>query len=125
MKIINIILAVLFILFAIVQYNDPDPYRWIAFYGLVGLVSIFAIFGQYRRWVILAGLAIFIIEFVRLMPEFINWINMGAPKITGTMKTEEPHIELTREFLGLLICILALGYHYWQSIKVGQRTKAT
>lgn len=117
MKTTNIILAVLFILFAVVQFNDPDPLKWVGFYGLVGAIAIFAALGQFRRWVILAGLAIFIYEFVLLIPDFMNWLNMGAPTITGKMKADKPHIELTREFFGLLICIGALVFFYWQSIK--------
>ena len=122
MKITNFILAGVFILFAVVQFNDPDPLKWVGFYSYVAGVSLLAAFGNFRRWIILAGLAVFLIEFIRLMPEFMNWINMGAPTITGTMKTEEPHIELTREFLGLLICILAMGFHYWQAIKANRAT---
>jgi len=30
MKILNAILAILFIVFAIVQLNDPDPWIWVA-----------------------------------------------------------------------------------------------
>ena len=44
MKVINIILTLLFILFAAVQLNDPDPWLWVAIYGLVAGVSGFAIF---------------------------------------------------------------------------------
>ena len=32
MKIFNIFFCVVFILFAVVQYNDPDPYLWIPIY---------------------------------------------------------------------------------------------
>lgn len=111
MRYFNLFLAFLFILFAVVQYNDPDPWVWIVLYSFVGVVSLFAAFGRYHRYVIIGGLAVCLIWAVTLIPDFINWIKMGAPTITGSMKTEEPHIELTREFLGLLICGLALGYH--------------
>lgn len=36
--------AVLFFLFAVVQYNDPDPLLWIMLYGLTaGLSALYAI----------------------------------------------------------------------------------
>ncbi len=117
MKIANIIIAILFIVFAVVQFNDPDPLKWVGLYAFVGVLALFAAFGWFRRWVILAGMAIFIIEFIRLIPDFMDWLNMGAPTITGSMKATEPHIELTREFLGIFICIVALGFLYWQSVK--------
>jgi hypothetical protein len=39
----------------------------------------------------------------------LEWARMGFPTITGSMKAEEPHIEVVREFLGLLIAVLALS----------------
>ena len=36
---------------------------------------------------------------------------MGTPNIASEMKTEEPHIELVREFLGLFICVGVLIFH--------------
>lgn len=117
MKITNIILSILFFLFAIVQYNDPDPWAWIGLYSFVGFVFAFAAFGKYNRWLTLAGLLICLIWMFTLVPDFINWINMGMPTITGSMKAEAPHIELTREFLGLLVAGGALAFLYFRSRK--------
>ena len=117
MKVVPAILTVLFALFAIVQFNDPDPWAWIAMYGFVAVVAGFAAFGRFQPYVILAGLAVVVIWMVTLVPDFIHWVQMGMPTITGSMKATEPHIELTREFLGLLLCGAALGYIYFQSRK--------
>ena len=35
MRIVNFILAIMFLLFAFVQINDPDPVIWILIYGAV------------------------------------------------------------------------------------------
>ena len=117
MKITNIILGILFFLFAIVQYNDPDPWLWIGLYSLVAIISLLAARGQYISWLILGGLAICLIWLFMLLPDFVNWIKEGMPSITGSMKAEEPHIELTREFLGLVICMAALIFHWVKSRK--------
>ncbi|HYI78522.1 MAG TPA: transmembrane 220 family protein, partial [Chryseolinea sp.] len=37
MRIVNFILAVLFLLFAFVQINDPDPVIWILIYGAMAV----------------------------------------------------------------------------------------
>ena len=34
-KIINSIVGLLFVLFAVVQLNDPDPLKWVIIYGFV------------------------------------------------------------------------------------------
>lgn len=114
MKILNIILTIIFVLFAIVQYNDPDPWAWIALYLFIAVVSGFAIVGRYNRYAILGGLVVCLIWMASLIPDFINWVKMGMPTITGSMKAEAPHIELTREFLGLVVCIAALTFQYFR-----------
>jgi hypothetical protein len=32
MKTVNLILSILFVIFAALQYNDPDPFIWIPIY---------------------------------------------------------------------------------------------
>jgi len=113
MKILNLILAGLFILFAVVQLNDPDPIFWTAVYGVMGAVSAFAAFKKFNIWVMLAVLAVLIFELFSLFPSISSWVNQGMPSIVKTMKTEEPHIEFVREFLGLGICLIALLFHYF------------
>jgi len=111
MKYLNFFLAALFLLFAVVQFNDPDPLAWVLLYGFVGVVSLMAGFGHSNRYVLLGGLAVILIWLIVLIPEFVNWMKMGMPTITGSMQAEEPHIEYTREFLGLFLCGLALVVH--------------
>ena len=120
MKIRNLILAILFLIFGLVQFNDPDPWAWVSLYFFVAGVCAFAAFGRYNKYVLLGGIGLCVVWTLALLPEFINWIQMGMPTIVGKMKAEEPHIEFTREFLGLFICIATLGYYYY---KVFYKTK--
>ena len=39
-SIINLVVAVFFALFAIVQYNDPDPLLWMIVYSLAALACV-------------------------------------------------------------------------------------
>ena len=111
MKTINIFLAILFVIFAIVQYNDPDPWIWIALYGYIALISVFAVFKKYHLPALILGIIICIIGIGMLIPAVLDWINKGASSITGSMKAESPHVELVREFLGLAIMLGALIFH--------------
>ena len=115
MKTTNIVLAVLFVLFAVVQINDPDPWAWVALYLYVGVLFALAAFGRVFRPAMLVGMAACLVWLALLLPEFINWVNMGMPTITGSMTAEEPHIEYTREFLGLFISMGALGFLYYKT----------
>ena len=109
MKYGHLVVAALFLLFAYFQLNDPDPWAWVALYLGVSTVAILAFFRKSFKWLAVGGLAIIAIWGVILFPAFLDWISMGTPSIASEMKTEQPHIELTREFLGLMLCALVLG----------------
>jgi hypothetical protein len=111
MKIFNFLLAALFLVSAGLQFNDPDPWRWAAMYLFCAGVCLFAAFGKYNRFALWVGIAVCIIWMAVWLPEFIHWLDIGAPNIAGSMKAETPYVEYTREFLGLGIC---LGVLIWQ-----------
>jgi len=114
MKYVNIILTILFLASAAVQYNDPPEDRlfWILIYGLLALISGLAIFQRYNVWSIALGIGVVLFYMFRLFPAFIMWVNDGMPSIVESMKASSPHVELVREFLGLVICLVALVWHY-------------
>ncbi len=114
MKIADVVLCVLFALSAVIQYNDPDPWGWMAVYALAAFFTGAAARGRFfpkALWVAAAGVLIWM---VTLFPGFLDWIRMGTPSIVGQMKAETPYIEVVREFLGLLLVFLALMFVYWQ-----------
>ncbi len=115
MKTLNIVLVVLFVLFAAVQYNDPDPYIWMPIYLFPAVVSFFAIKGKYNKTFILIGLIPITLFMLDYIPDFIDWIKMGEPSIVETMKAEKPYVEMTREFGGLVICVAALVFQYFRA----------
>lgn len=117
MKIVNAILTILFLLFAAVQLNDPDPWLWVALYSYVAIISALAFFKNYNKYAILIGITVSGIWLINLLPDFITWIQGGAESIVDSMKAEKPHIELTREFLGLILVILVLAFQYRSFVK--------
>lgn len=112
-KTTNLVLAALFLIFAGLQYNDPDPWRWALMYSYVAVVCGFAAFNKQNKNVIWAGVAACLIWLAIWLPDFLNWIKIGAPNIAQQMKSETPYIEYSREFFGLVICLLALGWQLW------------
>lgn len=115
MKIIFWVLAVVFVLFVLVQYNDPDPVQWMllyagpaVFYGMAALDR-----PQYRP-AVWGWLAVALLWAVTYVPDFWHWLQMGTPSIVETMKAEQPYVELTREFLGLLIAAAGCGWLLWR-----------
>lgn len=115
MKILNIVLVIIFVLFAAVQYNDPDPYIWIPIYLFPAAVCFYAAKGKYNKTYILIGLIPITLFMLAYIPDFIDWIKMGEPSIVETMKAEKPYVELTREFGGLVICVVVLVFQYFRA----------
>lgn len=113
MRILNALLALAFFLFVAFQYNDPDPLPWMLAYGAVGTLCALAALGghfPYADLILAAGLAAWL---ATLVPGVAAWVADGMPSIAGAMKAETPHIEETREFLGLAMAIAAL-LHLWR-----------
>lgn len=113
MKILNLILAVLFVVFAFVQINDPDPVIWILIYGAMAVLCILAAFGYYYFFVQTGLLIIFIGYSFVFFSGVLEWLRSEDKSMLfdDIAKMQYPYIEESREFLGLLICMLVLIMH--------------
>lgn len=120
MKAVNLVLAAMFLLFAFVQINDPDPALWILIYGSMAVVCILAAFGRYFRVALLILLAGFAAYCFILFPGFTEWLQQEnkSALFDDIARMEHVYIEETREFLGLVICILVLLMQLIRSRKV-------
>ena len=114
LKIVNLVLCAVFLLFATLQFNDPDPVRWISVYGFVALACGFAALGKSNKALNWVGIGVIAAWMATLFPEILNWIKLGSPNIAVHMKAETPYIEFTREFFGLMLAGLALGWLVYQ-----------
>jgi uncharacterized membrane protein YjdF len=110
MKIFNLVFTILFIIFAALQYNDPDPYVWIPIY----LVSAYVCFQTYRNkfdkfshWVVVTFSLIYAAKLLVNTDGVLSWFNQhDAENLVQSMKATKPWIEQTREFGGLIIILI-------------------
>lgn len=119
MKVLNLLLAALFVVFAFVQINDPDPVVWILIYGATAVTCILAAFRQYHLPVLIGLLVIFTAYSFLFLPGVIDWLQSPDKSLLfdDIAKMQYPYIEESREFLGLFICIMTLIMHLVQSRK--------
>ncbi len=119
MKIFNIVFVVLFVLFAALQYNDPDPWLWIPIYLFGALVCWFCAKRNYNRPALIGGLVFFGVYALLLFFEkdgVLSWLTThNAENIAGSMKASKPWIEDTREFFGLAILITVFSINLVKS----------
>jgi len=110
MRIVNFILAIMFLLFAFVQINDPDPIIWILIYGAMAVLCIMAIFEFYPTKFTIGLLVLYVLYSIVYIPGVLEWLRQENKTMLfdDVAKMQYPYIEEAREFLGLLICIIVL-----------------
>jgi hypothetical protein len=112
MKTFNIIFIILFIVFAALQYNDPDPYLWMPIYLYAAYLCYLAIKHTYHPVMYIIGLSLYGIYAIYLLVDktgVLNWAGEHhSENIAQSMKAAKPWIEETREFFGLVIVMSVL-----------------
>ena len=110
MRYVNGFFCVLFALFAVVQYNDPDALVWIVIYGLVAV------------WTGLAAFRLTQFAHSQLLLAVFGLCLLGF--VAGTIYEWPPSLadwwenELVREGLGMIlatIALLAVAYSLWRT----------
>ena len=102
MKIFKIVFGVIFLIFAYLQFNDPDSGIWIGVYSFAALACYMSWKELWPSWVFyLLGAGYLIAAILQWPPEF-EGIFFGEAKMRSM------NIELARESLGLGICTLVM-----------------
>ena len=119
MKIFNITFCIIFIIFAGLQYNDPDPYVWMPIYLYTAVLCALAAKNKFypiAYWIGIVVYALYAADEFFSKDGVLDWIQQHhAENIAHTMKAETPWIEETREFFGLMILISVLLVNYFYS----------
>jgi hypothetical protein len=119
MKIFNFIFLVLFVISAVLQYNDPDPALWILIYLFAALSCFLSIRKLHYPSINLTAIVLLFIYAVFLFFDkdgVLTWLtDHQAENIAGSMKASSPWIEETREFFGLTIIITVISVNFFDS----------
>lgn len=114
-KSIGIILALLLISFAVMQYNDPDPAVWISIYIAAAALTLLATYGKVPVFVLALACAASLLGAIYVWPEKYEGLEVGG----GDIK----NIEEAREALGLLL--IGLVFFFYAIMPGRLRTKAS
>lgn len=123
MKLFNLIFCGLFVLFAALQYNDPDPYVWMPIYLYSAYLCYQASQQLFYPRLYLAGVVVYSAYAIYLFFDktgVLDWArDHHAESMVQTMKAEKPWIEESREFFGLviLIVVIAINWAYMKRLK--------
>ncbi len=101
-RVANRTMAVLFLICAAIQFNDPDPLRWAAIYGAAGFACLAA--GRFRySWPLPSGVGLLALVWAAWLSPILPQVRLRD--LARTMHAETPSIELGRELLGLVIVL--------------------
>ena len=110
-KIKNLILFILFVIFAVLQLNDPDGKLWFSIYFIVSLICLFNTFKPVPKSILILSIIALMSYSVFHFSLFIDYLNTENKKeIFGEMVYDKPYLEGTREFIGLLLAALGIMY---------------
>jgi hypothetical protein len=101
----------LFILFAIVQYNDPDAWLWILIYFFCAAASAMVFFGRYHLPALLIGSLGFLVYAIVLFPgDTRGWVE--AEQINRALTMHLPFVEEARESFGLMLSAAVFSVYF-------------
>lgn len=110
-KIINVVLFILFGIFAVLQLNDPDAIVWFSIYGVVAAICLYSNFRAIPKKVLILIIIALLAYSAFHLSLFITYLQTEhKEELFGKMVYEKPYLEGSREFLGLLIAALGVLY---------------
>ena len=110
-KIKNLILFILFVIFAVLQLNDPDGKLWFSIYFIVSLICLYNTFKPVPKSILVLSIIALMSYSAFHFSLFIDYLNTeNKEEIFGKMVYDKPYLEGTREFIGLLLAALGIMY---------------
>jgi len=95
-------MAIVLMLCVAVQYNDPDPVRWMTIYGLALAACLLFVSGK-LRWPFPAAVGAAALLWAATIAPRVIGTNEPMNEVFGTMRMVSEAVEEAREIGGLLI----------------------
>ena len=111
MKAIHFVFSALFLYFAYIQLNDPDPLYWIVIYTGTAAVALARGLGKSSKFWTTILIGAVAAGMIIATPGLVDFIASGNIAAIGDMDNA-PYVEPAREFGGLLLALGLLLYYY-------------
>ena len=109
MKVLNILFVLISLVFAYLQFNDPDPFIWVPLYLIPAIIAAMAVFGRYNKALIWIGIILFTGCCLYEIPYLVEWLSQHREdNLLHDMQDDKPWIEHSREFGGLFIALMMI-----------------
>ena len=105
-KILHFLFSATLLVFASLQFNDPDPIVWVSFYAICALVPTLLLFNRFYRAIFWLAVTACAAQLILSAPgAYQYFLHMAQEPLMQGMNAEKPYIEECREFLGALIAL--------------------
>lgn len=119
-RIADAVFLVMFAFGVAVQFNDPDPLRWILIYGLAATACVLSLRGSLRPFLPTAVGGLSLLWALSLAPRTIGRVPFGD--MFGAFEMKNVGIEESREMYGLLLIAIWMAVVAWRA-RAGLGTK--
>ena len=119
---LNILFLAMFLFSVAVQFNDPDPVRWMVMYGFAALACILEL-RRNQRWSFPAGIGLIAVSWAASIGQHVHDVRLGDLFAEFEMKNEM--VEQAREMGGLLIVALWMFVLAISAFRRGRRPVET
>jgi hypothetical protein len=106
-RVANTVVGALFLLGAAVQWNDPDPLRWMLIYTAAAAAALLAATGRIRRGMAAAVAVVALLWAGSLAPGVLGRVRMG--ELVEEWEMKDTRVEEAREMYGLLLIAAWMG----------------
>ncbi len=106
-RLLNGAMALLFLFGAAVQYNDPDPLRWIAIYVAAAVMCVLAVANRLPWWLAASVGAVALAWAATLAPSAFPHVRI--PEMFAAWEMANQRVEEGREMYSLLLIAIYMG----------------
>ena len=117
MRVGGYFMAIVFIVMAGVQYNDPDPLRWMAIYGMAALAALLFTFDKLHIAIPVVIGVVAISWALLLAPDVIGKVSVG--ELFQSVQMQGQAVENGREMGGLLIVAACMAGLFVATLRRG------
>ncbi len=114
-RVVDGLFGAAFLLSAVVQYNDPDPLRWIAMYLLAVVAAAWPPGSRLALGLTATAGIVATVWCLFVLPEAMAVTGMGD--VVAAMSPDRPRTEAARELGGLLLVVV------WSVVRVLRTTR--
>ena len=115
MRVLSTVIGIIFVLFALVQLNDPDFYIWVGAYMIPATLAFVFTYRKQNKTFLAVLAIIYLVAAIALFPPSMSeWIS--AEEEAKSLGMMLPSIEEARESMGLFLCFIAIAF-FWIKTK--------